>query len=414
MIYIKQSTLINITLVIACLWMLSLHASSEEYDIISLSEDSKNETYHLECTYNQNGFEETKLIYDRTGRIVSTTSFAYDFKGRMIKEMDETGTGFEREYDETGKLLVETHYNYGNLSQQINFIYNAEGACVDVEILDPKTEAENDSQTYWGWIKEMATSFSNAFTAFKESISYENYVQNECSQIVEAFFPKSYLHFAGYYCDPVASGSTYGKELDDKVRVTLINGILNLRSDMDTLLLIFSRCHGNIPIHFVFRPTEGWTKDAMTSSLSKMGFTSVYAHLLADKWKGLIEEMGGVGNGGTIIHYAHSIGATDTYVARNLLTPEERQMVHVVTLGSPTMIPKNCGFGSATNYVSRRDGVCFLDPVGFAMGYFYEESVIEFIGSHWGLPFIDHTLYTDSYGGIIDELGAKFIETYGD
>jgi YD repeat-containing protein len=414
MIYIKQNKLINIIFLFACLSMFSLHAHPEaEYDIILLNENSENMTYHLDYIYNQNGLEETKLIYDETGMIISTISFTYDSEGRMIKEIDETGSGCEKEYDDKGKLLVETHYENEKILEQFNFIYDTEGNCIDVKHLNGKNE--NDSQTYWEWLKEMTSSASTAFTTFKDSISYSNYINNEWNQIVEALFPKSFLHFSGYYCDPIASGTTpYGQEIKDKVRVTLINGILNLSNDMDSLLQIFSRCHGNIPIHYVFRPTEGWTNDIMTSSLSKMGFTSIYAQLLANQWKRLIEEMGGVGNGGTIIHYAHSIGATETYVARNLLTLEERQMIHVITLGTPSMIPKNCGFASAINYVSRRDGVSFLlDPVGVAMGYFYEVSTIEFIGTYMGIPFIDHTLYTESYGGTINDLGIKFVETYG-
>lgn len=70
------------------------------------------------------------------------------------------------------------------------------------------------------------------------------------------------------------------------------------------------------------------------------------------------------------------------------------------------------GFGSAVNYASRRDGVCYLDPVGFTTGYFHETSKIELIGSSWGIPLIDHTLYTESYGGLIRELGVRFKEMY--
>ena len=238
-------------------------------------------------------------------------------------------------------------------------------------------------------------------------------MQEEWDQIAEQVFDKSYLQFAGYYSYPIDSGSTpYGKELDDKVRITLINGILNVRYDLDTVVKVFSDSHGNVPIHYVFRPTEGWSKDLLTSTLSKFGFTSPYAKRLAETWKQMIQDMGGVGQGGKIIHYAHSIGATDTYVAKNLLTPEEQQMIHVIALGSPTMIPKNSGFGSTVNYVSKRDGVCLLDPIGYAMGYFYQSSNIEWIGSLWGIPFVDHTLYSDSYGKVIKELGIEFIEMY--
>lgn len=261
---------------------------------------------------------------------------------------------------------------------------------------------------------EEETHFLRDLNDIKQELSYPNYIYAEWDSFAENFFYKSYLQFSGYYLHEIESGRTsYGEELHDKVRVILINGMLNVKSDLDMLLKIFSETHGNIPIHYVYRPTEGWTKDLLTSGLSKLGFVSPYAKLLALKWKELIEEMGGVGQGGIIMHYAHSIGATDTFVAKNLLNLEEQQMIHVVSLGSPTVIPSDCGFGSAVNYASRRDGVCFLDPIGYCMGYFFENSKIEFIGTHWGIPLIDHTLYTESYGTIIEELGAQFIEIHG-
>lgn len=264
--------------------------------------------------------------------------------------------------------------------------------------------------TIWQGTKEIAYFFAGSLNDFKQHASYTNYMQRDWDQIAEQFFDKSYLQFSGYYFYPIESGRTpYGEEIDDKIRVTLINGILNVRSDLEMALKLFSTSHGDIPIHYVFRPTEGWSKDLLSSSLSKLGFTSPYAKLLAQKWKELIEEMGGVEQGGKIIHYAHSIGATETYVAKNLLTIEEQKMIHIHSIGSPTMIPNDSGFASIVNYVSKRDGVCLLDPVGYVMGYFYGQSQIELVGSFWGIPLIDHTLYGDSYGNVIEELGKQFL-----
>ena len=267
--------------------------------------------------------------------------------------------------------------------------------------------------TAWEEAKNMGYSFAEVLNNFKKNASYNTYMQEEWDQIAEQFFYKGFLQFSGYYSHLVDNGCTaYGEEMNDKVRITLVNGILNVRDDLDALLKLFSSSHGDIPIHYVFRPTEGWTKDLLTSALSKLGFTSIYAKLLAQTWKDMIHEMGGIEQGGKIIHYAHSIGATDTYVAKNLLTLEEQKMIHVISMGSPTMIPHDSGFASAINYVSKRDGVCLLDPVGYIMGYFYGNSKIELVGSLWGIPLVDHTLYTDSYGGVIKELGNYFLGSY--
>lgn len=267
--------------------------------------------------------------------------------------------------------------------------------------------------TSWEGIKNLGETLVSALNYFKETNSYGNYMKEDWDKQTEDLLGKGFLQFGGYYQDEVASGCTpYGQEINDKIRVTVINGILNIRYDLETLLKVFSTSHGDIPIHFVFRPTEGWTKDILTSTFSKMGYTSTYATFLAKTWKDMIQEMGGVDQGGKIIHYAHSIGATDTYVARRLLTPEELKMIHVITLGSPSIIPNTSGFGSVKNYVSIRDGVCLLDPIGYFMDSFNGNSQTEFIGTFWGIPLVDHTLYTDSYGAMILELGKDFIRTH--
>lgn len=265
----------------------------------------------------------------------------------------------------------------------------------------------------WKSIKDFAYSLANKLCCLKSQLSLTDQLEQPSSSLAEHIFSKGFLQLAGYYVDPIDNGTTpYGEEINGKVRVTFINGILNIRQDLEETLKLFSSSHGNIPIHYVYRPTEGWTKDIMSSTLSKMGFISPYAKLLAQTWKEMIQEMGGVGQGGKILHYAHSIGATDTYVARTLLTPEERQMIHVISIGSPTMIPQSSGFGSVMNYVSKRDGVCFLDPIGYATGYFSDRVHVEPIGSIVGVPFIDHTIFSDSYRQIINELGTQFVETY--
>ena len=249
--------------------------------------------------------------------------------------------------------------------------------------------------------------------AFKKKNSYTEHMKNEWDKTAHETFSRGFLHFSGYYNHSVDSGRTpFGEEINEKVRITLINGILNARSDLEESMKMISNTHGNTVIHYVFRPSEGWSKDLFNSLLSKMGYTSSYAQLLASTWREMIKEMGGVEGGGYILHYAHSIGAADTYVAKNLLSPEEQEMIHVVTLGSPSLIPPDAGFGHSVNYVSIRDGVCLLDPIGYIDGWVNPESNVEFLGSFWGIPLIDHTLFTDSYSGIIKDLGRSFTETH--
>lgn len=359
-------------------------------------------------SYRYSAFGET-TIYSEDGNALKKSGIKnpWQFSSKRL----DTETGFiyygKRYYDPTnGRWTSKDPLGLFDGDNPYIFLHQNPLSQIDLYGLFSFSSA-------WQGVKEMAGSVANALVDFKEKASYTNYMQKDWDHIAEQFLGKGFLQFSGYYSHPIESGrSSFGEETDDKVRITLINGILNVRYDLEEAMKLFSSTHGNMPIHYVYRPTEGWTKDILTSTLSKFGFTSPYAKLLAQTWKEMIEEMGGVGQGGKIIHYAHSIGATDTYVARNLLTPEEQQMIHVITLGSPTMIPNDSGFASVINYVSKRDGVCLLDPIGYATGYFYGKSNIELIGSLWGIPLIDHTLYTDSYGGVIQELGKQFVGIY--
>lgn len=352
---------------------------------------------------------------------------------------DEAGTIFMClvfTYDDTGQLIEETLY--GNLSGNslVPLILDEHGIPLSPEVesftrardahpsdesstivvIDPETgdicpPHIESPRSLWRSLTDALFSLGHTLQSIKQKLSYSDYMQEEWDRITHETFHKGFLQFSGYYRHPADTGCTpYGVEIDGKVRVTLINGILNIRDDMDQLLKLFSESHGNVPIHYVFRPTEGWSRDVISSTLSKMGFVSVYAFSLAETWRGLIEEMGGVGNGGRILHYAHSIGGTDTYVAKGLMTPEELAMIDVITMGSPSMIPNSFGFKSAINYISKRDGVCLLDPVGYVNGWIDANSNAEFLGSFLGFPLIDHTLYTETYGKLVYQLGDKFIE----
>lgn len=363
---------------------------------------------HIAECYRYSAFGIPK-IYSGEGELLEKSAIGNSWMFSSKRSDAESGLVYygKRYYDaDAGRWITKDPLGSFDGDNAYTFLLNNPLSHIDLHGLFSLS-------TGWENAKEWATGFGQSLSNFKEKNSYSNYIKKDMDQLAENMFGRGFLQFAGYYSHPIESGrSPFGEEIHDKVRITLINGILNVRYDLDTLLKIFSDAHGETPIHYVFRPTEGWTKDVLTSTLSKFGYTSPYARQLAAVWKEMIEEMGGVDGGGKVIHYAHSIGATDTYVAKNLLTPEEQQMIHVITLGSPTMIPHDSGFGSATNYVSKRDGVCFLDPLGYIKGYLYGHSKIEFIGSLWGIPLVDHTLYTDTYGGIIQELGSQFRELY--
>jgi len=229
--------------------------------------------------------------------------------------------------------------------------------------------------------------------------------------ILENIFGTNTLAMAGYYSGPSEQGVLGNGEINEKVRVTLINGILNARIDFKQTLEFMSEVHGGTNIHYFFDATSGWTGDMFKSFLARLGFVSPQAKELAQTWQNLIEEMGGIDGGGKIIHYAHSIGATHTKTALSLLSPEERAMIQVYTFGSPTMIYGE-GTQNVLNFMSVRDGVSLLDPYGFICGVLGVYDEIVPIGTWLGIPLIDHTFNGGSYIEVMEILGRHFLQIY--
>ncbi len=244
-----------------------------------------------------------------------------------------------------------------------------------------------------------------------EGLSYFNYVRPELESLSKDIFGTTFLLMMGFWVDPLHA-QTHGEgEFNDSVRITMINGILNQRRNCVESAQTISTSHGGINIHYIYRPTAGWAADIMNGFLAKCGFISPAARQLAEVWKMLIQDMGGIGNGGTIIHYAHSIGGKETMLATSLLTPEEQKMIRVVSMGSASAIPDD-GFESVVNYMSVCDGIWLLDPVGFICGLLEKQGNVEYLGSWWGIPFIDHSFRSGSYGALLKILGQQFIEKY--
>lgn len=262
------------------------------------------------------------------------------------------------------------------------------------------------------WWDELSYYASQGVNFLRNDVNYINYTQAEIHEAGHTFLGPTTLQMMGYWRHAPCVG-TYGEyEFSDKVRISFINGILNTRLDLARTMEQLSTAHGGVSIHYIFHPTEGWAQDLINSCWAKCGFVSHQARQLTDMWRKLISEMGGVGNGGVIIHYAHSIGATDTQTAMGLMTSEELQMIHVVTLGSPTMLA-NEGFASVENYASVRDGVSLLDPLGYIEGLVDPESNVHFIGTWWGVPIVEHPLDREAYKQLLEELGERFQEKYG-
>lgn len=221
---------------------------------------------------------------------------------------------------------------------------------------------------------------------------------------------RSWLKLIGYNLDSSKIDSLgKGKEAS-RVRITLINGFLNCSREIRSSANAISKTHGNVPVHFAYVATEGFTGDLLRAAISMAGRESYQVKMLVKLWKDLIKELGGVCGGGTIVHYAHSLGATDTYNALRFLNADERKMIHVSTFGAPTLLSDGI-CGQVDNYVSTKDGVPMLDFFRYHRG----APNIHFVPSAYPetfLPFTDHFFTGKTYGKVVEELGHKFQEEF--
>lgn len=206
--------------------------------------------------------------------------------------------------------------------------------------------------------------------------------------------------------------TTYGKgEISSHLRVTAINGILNQKEDWLKYIRLLSETHGNINVHSVYWPSEGWAGDLYKCALAKSGAHSESTKNLCILWRQMIEEMGGIDGPGEVLHYAHSIGSVETYNALSLMTPREASKIKVITFGSPHLFP-NEGFSDVTHYISYRDGVAMIDALTYYEALNSGHPHIIFLGDTDGIPLLDHFIRFGTYREKIEELGLHFISQY--
>ncbi len=322
--------------------------------------------------------------------------FEYDQNGELISSVNSSGESFER---------IENPLN--------DFMY-----ADAISLKDVWADISNLIFSSFDFIYHASY---DARKKISEELKVPSPFKDTIENLAKEFLGAHTYLFMGFQ-DELCHLGTYGeKNISDKVRVTFINGILNTKQLLDETLAQFSESHNNVKIHYVFRATKGWTADIIQAKLIKtcfdFGFRSSHAHMLADLWKELIEEMGGVNGGGLIIHYAHSLGGSDTDRARTLLSPEEQKMIRVVTIGSSTMI-RNEGFQNVINLVSISDGISTLvDPFGHTRNIFDPNTNVRFFGTlftNFSWPVKDHMLNGKTYSQIIIDLGKEFFEEFGE
>ena len=363
--------------------------------------------------YRYSAFGEVQ-VFDGRGALISQSSLGNPWLYANRRHDDESGLVYfgKRFYSpETGRWLTPDPWGGMDGPNHYAYVLNNPLVLQDPYGLFSLSSIWEQFLAGLNGIWDSFVQFGNSFKQWPQiRLSPFEQFRPQLDPIFESLFGKMNLILTGYYSDQVHYGIYGNGEVNDKLRVTCLNGILSIREDQD-LAKALSESHGGVNIHYVLYPSDGWTWDFINGLLATMGFVTQQARTLAETWKMLIAEMGGVDGGGKILHYAHSIGGTNTAVARDLLTPEEQKMIEVITIGSAKLIPEG-GFASVTNYISCRDIVGTFDSAAY-FNTFSEISNVIFVGNHQGIPLIDHLISMETYRRLIEYLGKQFMEKHG-
>lgn len=392
--------------------------------------------------FNAMGRLEKKVTENEEGNEIEAEFFYYDGNGNCIwwKKESEEGTETVRNFFGTCSRIEKSIENFGTPAETItHYLYNEYGEPI-------WTDSSKEHHVEGDLLQERSSgrhSFTSEESSYRESSESDSpsdgstlYASAMDYFVQIAALPEKLIHWFKMP-DPSNPDSTseiswlrwslnhflawreknivgvIGKgELGDHVRITFLNGMLNYSEEVLDYLETLSEMHGGANVHFVFRETNGFMKDVIKAGLVKAGYVTDHAKELAAVWRKMIDEMGGVDGGGTVIHYAHSLGAADTYVAGGLMTEEERMMIKVYTFGSPQIIPPGF-FLEVNNYISRWDGVCPLGPYNYIKALLFKEPHVIFLESNLGIPFQDHLITSPTYSRIIMGLSSGIVTHYG-
>jgi len=386
-------------------------------------------------SYNEEGSLAKR--WDEQGRYIE---YQYDPESKLLRLAESSKYRTEFHYDDLGLLVlvsqlhkdsgkikdtlitpsIETHA-FGlpemieeviwdddceeHVRKTVLYTYGMGGKVTEQTIIDKDAETKTVINNF------SPLSFSNVWKLINRAIKYVNKrVDEEMDHCAEGYqyfdtisriadhvgcelLGDDYMRFAGFHTTESETGIFGHGYEPQKYRITFINGILTTKEHLNSHMQMVSDSHGGCNIHYRYVGTHGWTNDLIRSLYCKIGMINDDAKELAKIWKQMIEDMGGVDSGGIIFHYAHSLGGTQTNLAKNLLTPEELKMIRVITMGSPTLI-RDDRFHSVVNIISCRDIISAFDPIGFVSAMIFETNSF-FVGSHWdGWPVVDHPFYS--------------------
>lgn len=366
----------------------------------------------VEC-YRYTAFGED-VIYNAEGQIADKSLNPWRFSSKRV----DPDTGLihfgHREYDAgAGRWLTEDPLGSADGPNRHAFVRNNPLSFVDPHgLFSLRVLWEDFTNTIGDYYAKARDTFVSVSQTIESNFRVYDDVADDLHFVMREMIGPIFFTLFGLHSEEVEFGVCGKGEVSDKVRVSYINGVLNDRdNDVMESALMISKSHGDVNVHFTYRPTGGLTRDAYNSLLRLLGYPSPASRRLAERWRQLIAEMGGVNGRGMILHYAHSLGGAETDCARQLMTAEELQMIRVIAFGCPKVLP-NDGFRHVQSYMGALDFVMIFGLFDYVDAMLSRSPHVIFLGHSGWSAFNDHALSSPIYANKILELGRRFVALY--
>ncbi|MEI6243033.1 MAG: RHS repeat-associated core domain-containing protein, partial [Chlamydiota bacterium] len=189
--------------------------------------------------------------------------------------------------------------------------------------------------------------------------------------------------------------------------IGFINGIETTRISALEHASFLSKIGQGANVHGIYNATHGLLSDVGESILSLMGISSSRpVHLLQQQWREFFFRE----KKNPFLQICHSQGALHVYNALLKMAPEERDRIIVVTVAPAKYITRKYCL-KATNYISKRDFVPWLDVLGRRKCHQGEVVVLE---PHKDATLIDHSFESPTYKKSIKDEMESYLKAIGE
>jgi len=368
-------------------------------------------------TYRYTAFGEEE-IYDGLGERLSGSANPWRFSSKRVDE-ETSFVYFGRRYYEpcTGRWVTPDPIGYEGGPNLYAYVMNSPLTHFDLYgLVGAGEEAAGQGwfrgNTFW----EQASNFMGSMLRMPGRIvefAGRNLVPiplaRDIVEITGRLMSGRGLNTYEWSCRHHSSFDDLGlPELADNLRIVLNGGIWTSKSEMKRRAEIESEKRGGVNVHYYYNSTHGLVYDLMESACQLVGIPTATQESFNEYMRGMVEQVGGVNGGGRVELLSHSQGGimTSNLKEKGGLSPDQCKKIHVATFGSAKFV-NNDDFGSAVNYVSKRDSIPLVNHFNYLSARIKPRSDVIFLNSS-EIPLTDHAWENKAYQkGLADYRGIS-------